>query len=84
MEILDLGIVWECCCHFLCVGLPFLIPDPRNRLTIMNSFFLCPETGGKTLEDVDYLFGHGALAWKNISADDPEGWKEKETVTMVM
>lgn len=27
-------------------------------------YFLCPETGGKTLEDVDYLFGEGKRAWK--------------------
>jgi hypothetical protein len=43
-------------------------------------FFLCPETGGKTLEQVDYLFGHGARAWKNVDFHDAEGsWDEKAT-----
>jgi hypothetical protein len=46
-------------------------------------FFLCPETGGRTLEDVDYLFGDGKLAWKtyNIPRAEQEErsavWAEK-------
>jgi hypothetical protein len=36
-------------------------------------FFLCPETGGKTLEQVDYLFTKGALAFKAADMDDEEG-----------
>jgi hypothetical protein len=46
-------------------------------------YFLCPETGGKTLEEVDYLFGDGKLAWKsyNIPRAEQEAraavWLEK-------
>lgn len=41
---------------------------------------MCPETGGKTLEQVDYLFGHGARAWKNVDLDDTgESRDEKPT-----
>jgi hypothetical protein len=36
-----------------------------NIVAIFFVFFLCPETGGRTLEDVDYLFGDGKLAWRS-------------------
>jgi len=53
-----------------------------NLVAIVFVFFLCPETGGKTLEDVDYLFGQGALAWKTMALEDTEaGWTEKATTT---
>ena len=35
-----------------------------NLVGVAFVFFLCPETGGKTLEDVDYLFGKGKRAWR--------------------
>jgi hypothetical protein len=38
----------------------------------MSRFFLCPETGGKTLEQVDYLFTKTPAMIKG--SDDVEGW----------
>lgn len=48
-------------------------------LTCCASFFLCPETGGKTLEEVDFLFGEGKVAWRNytVSAFGDAVWVDK-------
>jgi hypothetical protein len=47
----------------------------------MPRFFLCPETGGKTLEQVDYLFGSG-LDVKDTTWDDAQGsWEEEKSDT---
>ncbi|QDS68611.1 hypothetical protein FKW77_001242 [Venturia effusa] len=52
-----------------------------NVVAIFFVFFLCPETGGKTLEQVDYLFGHGARAWRDIDFRDAvETWGDKSAV----
>jgi hypothetical protein len=42
----------------------------------MSRFFLCPETGGKTLEQVDYLFTKNPAVIKG--GDDVEGWSRTE------
>jgi len=44
-----------------------------NIVAVVFVFFLCPETGGKTLEQVDFLFTKGALAFKTLDIDDLEG-----------
>ena len=49
-----------------------------NVIAVIFVFFLCPETGGKTLEQVDYLFTSNALAFKTVSHQDIEqSWEEK-------
>jgi hypothetical protein len=48
-----------------------------NIVAIFFIFFLCPETGGRTLEQVDYLFQKGALAFKTIDTEDGEAWSER-------
>jgi hypothetical protein len=35
-------------------------------------FFLCPETSGKTLEQIDYLFEKGTLALKMMDIEKAE------------
>jgi len=44
-----------------------------NVFAIGFVFFLCPETGGKSLEQVDFLFTRSALAFKTVSIEDLEG-----------
>jgi hypothetical protein len=54
-----------------------------QSLTNLARFFLCPETGGKTLEQVDYLFGHGARAWKNVDFHNAEeSWDGKPSTIL--
>jgi hypothetical protein len=66
---------------FLCKSRIPQVDLAMGTLTKVARFFLCPETGGKTLEQVDYLFGHGARAWKNVNFEDTEGsWDEKPTM----
>lgn len=54
-----------------------------NLVAIVFVFLLCPETGGKTLEQVDYLFSASAFAIKmNKMVDDDaeEAWEGGKTV----
>ena len=49
-----------------------------NVIAVIFVYFLCPETGGKTLEQVDYPFTSNALAFKTVSHEDVEqNWDEK-------
>jgi MFS family permease len=41
-----------------------------NIVAVIFVFFLCPETGGKTLEQVDFLFTKNGLAFKSLDIDD--------------
>ena len=45
------------------------------------AFLLCPETGGKTLEQVDYFFVEKGFAGLrknfNVGAEALDKWKEK-------
>lgn len=55
-----------------------------NVIAVLFVFFLCPETGGKTLEEVDFLFvGHGFAGLRKdfVTGDEIMAWKEKETGT---
>ncbi|KAH0605611.1 uncharacterized protein H6S33_004833 [Morchella sextelata] len=36
---------------------------------VAHSFFMFPETAGKTLEEIDYLFGKGIPAWKSAKVN---------------
>lgn len=60
-----------------------------NVLAVVFVYFLCPETGGKTLEDIDYIFaksgtfapGHKGMVEHDEHSDTEEqkGWTmEKE------
>ncbi|KAF2727734.1 hypothetical protein EJ04DRAFT_557195 [Polyplosphaeria fusca] len=55
-----------------------------NVVAIVFVFLLCPETGGKTLEQVDYLFVNKGFAGlqRNFDVGDEvmETWKEKEDI----
>jgi sugar porter (SP) family MFS transporter len=51
-----------------------------NLVAVAFVFFLCPETGGKTLEQVDFLFSAaGFVAGVNKVGDVEETWLENET-----
>lgn len=51
-----------------------------NLVAIVFVYFLCPETGGKTLEDVDFLFGGEKAVSQGMASEDMEGgWEEKKT-----
>lgn len=41
-----------------------------NIVAVIFVFFLCPETGGKTLEQVDFLFTKNAMAFKRVEVDE--------------
>ncbi|KUJ12466.1 MFS transporter [Mollisia scopiformis] len=43
-----------------------------NIVAVVFVFFLCPETGGKTLEQVDFLFTNQKLAFKSLDVGDVE------------
>lgn len=65
------------------VGWPFWFwVISGNIVAVIFVFLLCPETGGKTLEQVDYLFIDRGLAGlrKNfdITPEDVEGYQEDE------
>lgn len=53
-----------------------------NVIGIIFVFLLCPETGGKTLEQVDFLFVEKGFAGlrRNFDVGDDilESWREKE------
>ncbi|CAO2652816.1 Nn.00g022270.m01.CDS01 [Neocucurbitaria sp. VM-36] len=53
-----------------------------NVIAVLFVFLLCPETGGKTLEQVDFLFVNKGFAGlqKNfdVQFEGLDGWKEKE------
>ena len=49
-----------------------------NIVAVIFVFFLCPETGGKTLKQVDFLFTKGPLAFKSLEIDDVEGNGEEK------
>ncbi|KAF2794575.1 MFS transporter [Melanomma pulvis-pyrius CBS 109.77] len=54
-----------------------------NVVAVIFVFLLCPETGGKTLEQVDYLFvgsGFAGLRKNFVTADEVGMWEEKEAV----
>lgn len=55
-----------------------------NVVAVLFVFFLCPETGGKTLEQVDYLFVNKGFAGlqRNFEVADEvmDTWKEKADV----
>lgn len=51
-----------------------------NLVAIVFVFFLCPETGGKTLEQVDYLFSEtGFVAGLKKVEDMEQNWVETKT-----
>lgn len=52
-------------------------------MLIQVRFYLCPETGGKTLEQVDYLFTKEALAFKSLDLEDVENGTEKASADRV-
>lgn len=45
-----------------------------NIVAIVFVYFLCPETGGKTLESIDYLFQKGLAVTKDIE-DGAVSWE---------
>ncbi|KAJ4363028.1 hypothetical protein N0V83_010146 [Neocucurbitaria cava] len=53
-----------------------------NVVAVLFVFLLCPETGGKTLEQVDFLFVNKGFAGLqrdfDVQVEGVEGWKEKE------
>lgn len=49
-----------------------------NIVAIIFVFFLCPETGGKTLESIDYLFQKG-MAVKKDPFEVEEGYHDAKT-----
>lgn len=49
-----------------------------NIVAVIFVFFLGPETGGKTLEQVDFLFTKGPLVFKSLDIDDVEGNGEEK------
>ncbi|KAF2105821.1 MFS transporter [Lophiotrema nucula] len=55
-----------------------------NIIAVIFVFLLCPETGGKTLEQVDYLFVNKGFAGlrRNFDVNEEimQSWKEKEGV----
>jgi hypothetical protein len=55
-----------------------IISDLHHKFSsqILSRFFLCPETGGKTLEQVDYLFTKNPAMIKG--GDDVERWSRAE------
>lgn len=57
-----------------------------NLVAIVFVLLLCPETGGKTLEQVDYLFIHNGFAGlrKNfdVSPEDVEGSFDEKPKTI--
>ncbi|KAF2015036.1 MFS transporter [Aaosphaeria arxii CBS 175.79] len=59
-----------------------------NVIAIIFVFLLCPETGGKTLEQVDYLFVNKGFAGlrKNFDVGDEalDVWKEEKEKSVVM
>tara|TARA_R110002003_G_scaffold193_10_gene14991 strand:+ start:209 stop:688 length:480 start_codon:yes stop_codon:yes gene_type:complete len=54
-----------------------------NVIAVLFVFLLCPETGGRTLEDVDFLFigtGFAGLRKDFVSNHEGfEGWDEKKS-----
>ena len=52
-----------------------------NLVAIVFVFFLCPETGGKTLEQVDFLFSHSAFVNKMQETADEEWTGDGEAKT---
>ena len=61
----------------LCVST--FTPTLEPLANVIDRFFLCPETGGKTLEQVDYLFQKPLAISKNADLEDAEeAWTENK------
>lgn len=74
------GLVRECHRDHLCVS---TVNQLYNHRANEFRFFLCPETGGKTLEEVDFIFQKTAFIFKteDIKHQDDERRKSEQIET---